>query len=520
MPAATSAQEAPTEAPAAEPKRGGIFRMIGTEWASLDPPGAEWDADYWLSNIILCQGLYGFDKACNLVPVLAADMPTLSDDALVYTISLRKGVKFHNGREMVADDVKFSLERAQWPEVYNWAKTYLANVQGVQEVQDGKTKDVSGIKVLDAYTVQISLVEPQAIFPLILTVTPFSIIPKQETLDAGQDWGISKLIGTGPFKFVSWAQGQKAVFERNPDYWKPGLPYLDGIEVHQGVESNVGMLRWENDEVEYLPYIPSEDLGRVLTDPAYADALRSGPTNNCTRLYVNPNVKPFDDVRVRQAVYMAINKDAIRKVSAQVRPLDNLYVPSMPQYEADRKNKWEYDLEKAKALLSEAGYAEGFKGLSIGGEADSAREVIQANLKEIGFEAEIVTMPSQDQLPMLRTGEIQMGVSSWTSVIPDAFDFVAGFVTCSSTGEHGYNFGQYCNPQVDELMAKAEKLATLDPERLAAYRRIQEIVLDDDAVMLPLYNPEFVRLSKGYVRGDNPHCILMYPDLEEAWFDR
>ena len=163
---------------AQEPQPGGTYRLIGSgDIRSLDPPGAEGSEDWWSAGSLLYNRLYAYDPANTFFPDLAADMPSMSDDGLVYTIPLRKGVKFHNGREMVADDVAFSLAWQIWPEVYSWGKSYMANVVGYDEVFDGKTKELSGVKVVDPYTIEISLKKPQAVFPPILSMTMNGISP-------------------------------------------------------------------------------------------------------------------------------------------------------------------------------------------------------------------------------------------------------------------------------------------------------------------------------------------------------
>jgi ABC-type transport system substrate-binding protein len=156
-----TAKLAEAEAAVPGPKVGGTFRILGAgDFRTLDPPGAESSEDWWSAGMVLFNELYFYDKDGNFYADLAADMPQISDDGLVYTIPIRQGVKFHNGRELKAEDVKFTLERQLWPEVYSWGKTFMENMVGYQDVIDGKTKDLSGIKVLDDYTVEITLKQP------------------------------------------------------------------------------------------------------------------------------------------------------------------------------------------------------------------------------------------------------------------------------------------------------------------------------------------------------------------------
>ncbi|MGH2617707.1 MAG: ABC transporter substrate-binding protein, partial [Thermomicrobiales bacterium] len=281
--AAGAAPPAPRSVRAQEtggaPQPGGVYRLLGSgDIRSLDPAGAEGSEDWWSAGGLLYSRLYAYDPDNQFFPDLAADLPTVSDDGLVYTIPLRQGVMFHNGREMVADDVAFSLAWQLWPDVYSWGKTYMENIVGYDEVIAGDTQDLSGVTVVDPYTVEVTLKTPQAVFPALLSMTMNGISPKQETIDAGAEYGKTIVIGTGPFKFVEWNQGQNVIFERHPDYFREGLPYLDRVELSLNVEPSVQMLRWESGEAEFVHSIPAAEVANVLADEQYAKSRRQAAT--------------------------------------------------------------------------------------------------------------------------------------------------------------------------------------------------------------------------------------------------
>jgi ABC-type transport system substrate-binding protein len=311
---------------AQEPQRGGVYRLLGSgDVRSLDPGGAEGSEDWWSAGGLLYNRLYAYDPANEFYPDLAAELPRMSDDGLVYTIPLRQGVKFHNGREMVADDVAFSLAWQLWPEVYSWGKTYMENVVGYDEVIAGETQELSGVKVIDDYTVEITLKRPQAVFPPILSMTMNCITPKQEAIDAGAEWGKSIVIGTGPFKFVEWNQGQSVIYERHPEYYKEGLPYLDRVELYLNVEPSVQILRWENGEVEFIHTIPAAEVVNVLTDERFANTRRQAATPVTMRLFTDMRAEPFDNLQVRQAIAMAVDKEFFaRSTGGLVDPLEGI----------------------------------------------------------------------------------------------------------------------------------------------------------------------------------------------------
>jgi ABC-type transport system substrate-binding protein len=421
---------------------------------------------------------------------------------------------------MTAEDAKFSLEWQLWPDTYSWGKTYVDNIVGYQDVIDGKTKELTGVKVVDPSTIEVTLTKPQAVFPAILTMSMNGIIPKQEVIAAGKDFGVTTIIGTGPFKFVEWVASQRAVYERNPDYFREGLPHLDGIELSLLVDEAVQMLRWENKEVEYIHNIPSAELPRVLSDEAIKAQLRSAPSLTCTRLVVHHQVKPFDDIRVRQAVSHAIDKQAIvQKLSGTVTPLEGYFVPGMIQFEPNFKSKYPYDPDKAAALLGEAGLADGIKGIKMyigtSEQAKTVGELLQADLQAVGIEAELQIGQLKDYREKIIAGEFGLYMFSWAASFPDAFDYTSAWVTCAAQ-ETGYNFGKYCNQKIDELIAKAEGLPLQDPERIAAYREIEETVINQDAAFIGLFSPLQVGLGQPYVKGDDMNPIYGWPFVEKA----
>ena len=521
-PAATeapAATAAPTQAAAGGPKYGGVYRISSSGFVSLDPPGAEVSADWWMAGALLYNYLYSYDRDGKLVPDLAVEMPTLSSDGLIYTIPLRESVKFHNGREMVADDVKFSLERSLWPETYSWGKQFMQNIVGYDEVIAGTSKELSGVKVLDNYVIEITLKSPQAVFPAILSMTMNGIIPHQETLDAGKDWGVTKAIGTGPFKFVEWIQGQKVTLGRNPEYYKEGLPYLDRVEIHLDLEPSIAMMRWESGELEWVSP-PSAEIPRILSDPQFEKAIRKGPGLGLNRVFFYMDADIFKDVRVRQAFAHAIDKqNLVRLSNGLAQAVDGLYVPVMVQYDPDFKSKYQYDPEKARALLAEAGYPDGIKGIKASG-YEVPMTSIQADLAAVGIEIEW-TVSTAETFDQYRAGELPFGMHSWGASFPDGFDYVSGWVTCASAQAEGtYNFGKYCNEKIDEMMAEAEKLAIDDPKRLDLYRGIQDIVVNQDVSIIPLTTGIGLALSKDYMHDDVRSFIFGHPLLETAWMDK
>jgi ABC-type transport system substrate-binding protein len=505
-----------------EPQRGGVYRLTGQgDIRGLDPGSAEGSEDWWSAGMLLYNQLYAYDADAQFYADLAADFPAVSADGLVYTIPIRQGVKFHNGRELVAADVAHSLAWQLWPEVYSWGKSYMENVVGYDEVLAGTTKDLSGIKIVDPYTIEITLKRPQAVFPSILSMTMNGISPKEETIAAGADWGSKVVIGTGPFKLVEWKQGQQVVYERHAEYYKTGLPYLDRVELNLNVDPSVQMLRWENGEVEHVHSIPSGELANVLTDDKYKDVRRTGGSIGTMRLNLFMGGPPFDNLQVRQAVATAIDKQFISQGQAGlITVMEGIYAPLMTQFDANFKSAYQYDPERAKQLLTEAGHADGLGGVRMWGPTGSEQimEGIQADLQTAGIDAELVIGAFADYQERILAGEFHLSYFSWGASFPDAYDFVAAWMTCASMEDGVYNLGSYCNPRIDELVGQAEGLPQLDPQRIAAYREIEDLAVNQDVAMVGLGNPGRAALGREYVRNDPINGIIGgWPFLEAAW---
>lgn len=521
LPASRSALAQDT---ARTPQPGGVYRLLGSgDVRGLDPGSAEGSEDWWSAGGLLYNRLYAYDPNNEFYPDLAAELPAMSDDGLVYTIPLRQGVKFHNGREMTADDVAFSLAWQLWPEVYSWGKTYMENIVGYDEVIAGDTQELSGVRVVDPYTIEVTLKTPQAVFPAILSMTMNGITPKQEAIDAGADWGKSVVIGTGPFRFVEWNQGQNVIFERHPEYYKEGLPYLDRVELSLNVEPSVQMLRWESGEAEFAHTLPAAEVPGVLADAQFEQTRRIGATPVTMRLLMDVRQPPFDNLQVRQAVAHALDREFFaRSTGGTVDPLQGIYVPIMLQYEESFQSAYAYDPEAAKALMAEAGYGDGISGMTIFGGVDfeSQLQGLQADLAAIGIQAEVAPGTWTDYRDRIRGGEVQLALYGWSASFPDAYDYVSGWMTCAAV-ETGFNDGGYCNERIDELVLAAEALPQTDPERIAAYREIEELVVNTDAAMIGLGNEKAVALGSPTAHDDPLNGLIGgWPFLESAWLEQ
>ena len=312
----------------ADAKQGGEMTVTYKDDVSTLDPANGYDWQNWSMIKSLFDGLMDYEPGTTTLTPDLAESYTISDDGTVFTFKLRPGVKFHNGRELVADDVKYSIERVVKPETQSPGAGFFATIKGFEEFQAGTSPELAGVKVLDPATVEFTLSQPDATFLHKMALNFAHVVPKEAVEEAGADFG-RKPVGTGAYKLAEWTLGQRVVFERNPDYWKAGVPKLDQITFEIGQEPTVALLRLQRGEVDVLgDGIPPAQFLQVKDNPGDAAIVEGGQLHT-GYVTMNVNIPPLDDVRVRQAVNMAINKDRI------VQLINNRAVP-VPQSQMRR----------------------------------------------------------------------------------------------------------------------------------------------------------------------------------------
>jgi peptide/nickel transport system substrate-binding protein/oligopeptide transport system substrate-binding protein len=217
---------------------------------------------------------------------------------------------------------------------------------------------------------------------------------------------------------------------------------------------------------------------------------------------------------------MAIDKQNLaRKRAGTITPLEGYFAIPMLQYDPDFKSNYQYDVEAAKALLAEAGHADGVTGVMMYVGLDTELgQLIQADLAAIGIETELAVGQWNEWRDRIRAGEVALFNYGWAASFPDAYDFTSAWTTCKSS-ETGYNDGFYCNERIDEIVDRVEALPLTDPERIAGYREIEDIVINQDVAWVGRDNPQRISLGKSYVHDDFQSPIYGWPYLETAWME-
>lgn len=488
------------------PRRGGTAVVAyQDDFATLDPAiGYDWSN--WPAIKMVFDGLLDYDETTNLQPRLAAEMPQVSDDATEYTFELRQGVKFHNGREVTAEDVAYSITRVLDPKTKSPGAGFYMGILGAPEFAAGKASSVKGIQVLDKYTIRFKLSAPDVTFLNKMALNFAFVVPKEEVERWGEQFGHHP-VGTGPFVFKEWIPGQRIVFERNPNYFYEGLPYLDRVEIQVGVTPEVAILKLDKGEIDLMgDPIPAAEYAAIKDDPAWSDRLVRNPQVSTIYIAINTKMKPFDDVRVRRALNMAIDKERIIKLlNGRGTVANQILPPLMPGYDKAYQG-YRYDPEQAKRLLAEAGYPDGFETTMECITTDPQPklcESFQQDLAKIGIKLNIQTLAASTVIEHASTpGKVPLvwsGGLGWIQDYPDPDDFYTPILSCASAVPGGWNWTWYCN---QELEAKAKQaLGMRDREaRLEVYRQIYRKLMDE-AVWVPVYHGEYVIAKSRALQG-------------------
>ncbi|MAZ81999.1 MAG: peptide ABC transporter substrate-binding protein [Hoeflea sp.] len=487
---------------------GGIVVTYKDDVATLDPAiGYDWQN--WSMIKSLFDGLMDYEPGTTTLRPGLAESYDISDDGKTFTFHLRKGVKFHNGREMTADDVKYSLDRVTNPETQSPGAGFFGSIKGYDAMADGSAKSLEGVTVVDPSTVKIELSRPDATFLHVMALNFASVVPQEAVDEAGADFG-KKPVGTGAFKLADWTLGQKLVFERNPDYWREGLPHLDTITFEVGQEPIVALLRLQNGEVD-VPGdgIPPAKFQEVMSDPEQKARVVEGGQLHTGYITMNVEMEPFDKKEVRQAVNMAINKDRIVQIiNNRAVPANQPLPPSMPGYSKDYEG-YAFDQAKAKEMLAEAGLPDGFETeLYVMNTDPNPRiaQAIQQDLASIGIKASIQSLAQanviaaggeKDQAPMIWSGGM-----AWIADFPDPSNFYGPILGCAGAVQGGWNWSWYCNEDLDAKATEADSIVDPDKadERYKLWSEVYEAVMED-APWVPVFNEQRFTMKSARMGG-------------------
>lgn len=527
--AAPDAAAAPTEAPAelAQGQYGGTFRAsVQSDVPSLDNVSCNW-IDWWLAYACIYSRLYDFNENGELTLGVAADMPSISADGLTYVVPIKEGVKFHDGTELTAEDVKYCLDRHYSNAVttITCGRTHLSPIVGVSDVQQITPEpdfvDLKGTKVLDPYAIQIEVTKPYSVLPFVLAIAAGNIAPRKAIEAAKENWGTKSIVGSGPFKVTDWRAGESVTLERHDDYFKAGYPYLDKLEILLNLDYQASLLRFESRELEYLLGPQPEDAKRLMEDPVFKDDVFFGEYPGWIS-YIDfaINVPPFDDIRARQAVAHAVDKVALNAASGGANlPWDQLFTPRILQYDPDFKTAYPQDADKARAL-AELVSPGGIKDVKFwpGGIDINMAQIIQEDLKNAGIEVEIVEGEQGVVMDRIKSGEIQMVAWGWANDYPDAMNLMVDRFFCDPNDKTRWARKGNCDPQLNDWYTQIATMKIQDPGRTRLLRQCQDWLVNETATVVPVRHKRILDFIAQYLKDIRLGGTMM-PWLETAWLD-
>jgi peptide/nickel transport system substrate-binding protein len=505
------------------PQGGTISIAYASDIQHLDP-AVMYDTVGIAAVRLMFEAPLTYDSGTKLVPLLASEMPTVSADGKTYTIKLRTGVHFVKAdgsvlRDMTSDDLVYSLNRVLDPKLKPnpspVASAFFGNIAGAADVIAGTTTTASGIKALDATTVEITLVNADATFMNILASTFASVVPKELATEDTAAFDAAP-VGTGPYTLKSYTKGQQATFVANKSYWSPGQPYLDEIDFRVGVDDNAALQQVEAGTLDMLgDQIPSGSFTDVTTNPAYADQVVHHTLVETSYLAMDttqPNNGPLSNLKVRQAIEQAIDKNNVLQILHGAGVVaDCILPPDMEGFDPSCK-PYTFDVAAAKQLMSDAGYANGFSTTIYTDTTDpdpAIAAAIQQDLAGIGITAEVVTQTFDTFLGTIETPHAAPLVFvGWYEDYPDPSDFIDPILSCASAVSGGANAAWYCNKDVDAKAAAARGEAR-GPQRVADYQAIQKSIMAD-APWVPIFHQDWYTMVSKRVGGFSIHPVWFY----------
>lgn len=490
----------------AQPQYGGVLRAgMQTDPVGLDPHSTQATSTRnMLENVY--DTLVMFDSSLQIVPGLAESWET-SEDGLTWTFKLRDGVTFHDGTPLTASDVVFSLNRITDPAIASPRAGDFAVVESVEAPDDS--------------TVVITLSEPFS--PLLSKLAQsLNVIVSEEVATANGNDLNSAVIGTGPFRFVEYVPQTRLVLEKNEDFWGTDasgnpLPYLDGITFTFYPEPTARTTAIQTGNADFVEYVPAPDVDILRADPEVE--VVGGLSANFRSIYLNATRPPFDNKLVRQALAYAIDEQEVVDVAlfgtggvaatGTTVPVGQFYALASSPYTGR-------DVEKAKELLAEAGYPDGFTfDLYVTSTYDFLRtpaEIIQANLADIGVTVNIVPEDWSIYLPKVLEHDFSATILG-ESGQSDPDDFLYDVF---HTGGGG-NLGLYSNPELDALLEQGRQVADQD-ERKAIYTEAQQLILEEAPHIFLYHSAQYEALRQN-VMGFEHFPNTSYLGLRTTWLE-
>lgn len=447
---------------------GGVFKLgVSTDAQTLDPIGSSDNGSIWTELLIYDQLIRPTKDGTGLEPGLAESW-TSNDDGTQFTFKLRDA-KFSDGSPVTAADVIGSLKRAQG-EGSMWQRFF---------------KPITKMEASDAHTVVLGLDEPFT--PLLNNLAMFSasIVPAKLVQEKGQAF-FDQPVGSGPFVLKNWEHGSKIVLEANPHYWQSGKPQVKEAQLLIIGEDNSRVLQLQAGQLDAMIDVPVNQIQSIGSSGDITAKVANVYRVDLVQL--NNKQKPFDDIKVRQALNYAVDKDGI--IKGVLFGTGNVAVSSMPvmRYHNDALKPYPFDPAKAKQLLADAGHADGFSANMLVASGDSTAQqvsaAIQANLQDVGVKVQLQLVEPGTQWETTKSGKYEISLS-WASSDTVDPDQLIGFTAVNPERANALHT-QWHSDRLNELYEKERR--TSDGEERGAMFKEMEKIVHDEAPFIFLYN--------------------------------
>ena len=509
--AGTTEEEEPggEEEPVVDEKAGGTFNFYISEPAFIDPVNLQESEGTQVGQAVF-DSLVSFDPLTSEVTPAAAERWEANEDATVWTFYLVEGAKFHDGSDVTAADFKYAWDRICTPANASEISYHLGVVKGYDEMQaeTDPATELSGVKVIDDYTLEVTLNYGFADFEYVVGHPALAPVP-QEAVEADPAAFADMPIGNGPFKMAEpWAHDQYIKVVRFDDYYGE-TAYLDGVDFKILADQDAAFLEFQAGNLDFVP-IPTGQIQATVDEYGEsADGYTLNPGAQVSLgeelaiyyLLINNTDETLSDANVRKALSLAIDRqDICDKVFEGTRvPATGIVPPGIVGYQENGFSSALYDVEAAKAALAEAGYAEGagFPTLNLEYNSGSGHEdilqLVQEDFKAIGVNSELVGSEWAQYLDKMATGEYHVGRLGWIADYPIMDNFLYPLFKTGSAD----NYSFYSNADIDAKLDEARTTVDADA-RVALYQEIEKTV-GDDAAVIPMFYYRHTRVASDRV---------------------
>lgn len=465
------------------------------------------------------RSLYSWDPANNRPKLELGEKVEVSADGLIYRIYLRKNIKFHNGRTLNADDIIWSYERIMSPKTASPSARFVRVIKGAKDFEEGRASKITGLRKIDDFTLEITMERPiDPAFTLYEMGT--AILPREEVEKKGDDFG-SAPVGCGPFKFLRWVKGSEIVLVKNPDYYIKGKPYLDKLVYKIMPEAAARDVAFRAKELD-ATVVGSTQYPIYKADPVISKNLVEVAELFTRLIGFNPKFEPFGKKQVRQAINHAIDSRLIidKLLKGKAYPAVSYLPPTSPAFDPHAKG-YEFNIEKAKALMKGAGYEKGFTFECIGTNNEAwgvvVVEAIMPFLKQINITVKPQQLEGATLADRIRKMDFQAFI--WSISSGAGGDPLQALMRWHSKNPPtAGNFVAFNNPEFDNLLDAAGKERDVN-RRMELLRKADAIFRDEAPVWFFNYN-KAVMAHQPWVHGIKPVAIeMMYQDMSDIWID-